>query len=48
MSLTTRLNVDVLLHLLKFINPTDQFNLILSGVLKGFKNVNQFTDLTQR
>jgi len=31
------LNVDVLLHLIKFVDPVDRFNLILSGVLKGFE-----------
>ena len=38
MSLTSRVNVDVLLYLFKFLNSTDQFNLVLSGVLQGFEN----------
>ena len=33
------LNVDVLLHLIKFVKPVDRFNLALSGILKGFENV---------
>ncbi len=39
MSLSS-LNVDVLLHLIGFENPVDRFNLVLSGLLKGFENVN--------
>jgi hypothetical protein len=35
------LNVDVLLHLMKFVKPVDRFNLILSGILRGFENVNK-------
>ena len=35
------LNVDVLLHLMEFVKPVDCFNLILSGMLKGFENVNK-------
>jgi hypothetical protein len=42
------LNVDVLLYLVKFIDPEDRFNLVLSGILKGFKNVNEGIDLRQR
>ena len=42
------LNVDVLLHLMKFVNPVDRFNLFLSGILKGFENVNEGIDLDQR
>jgi hypothetical protein len=34
-------NVDVLLHLIKFVTPVDRFNLVLSGILKGFENVNK-------
>jgi hypothetical protein len=40
------LNADVLLHLLEFVDPFDQFNLVLSGALKGFENVN--IDLRKR
>ena len=42
------LNVDVLLHFMKFVNPVDRFNLFLSGILKGFENVNEGIDLDQR
>ena len=42
------LNVDVLLHFMKFVNPVDRFNLILSGILKGFENVNEGIDLRKR
>jgi len=33
------LNVDVLLYLMGFIKPVDQFNLLLSGILRGFEDV---------
>jgi hypothetical protein len=33
------LNVDILLYLIKALDPVDRFNLALSGVLKGFENV---------
>ena len=39
------LNVDVLLYLMGFVEPVDRFNLILSGILKGFENVNEVMDL---
>jgi hypothetical protein len=42
------LDVDVLLHLLKFIKPVDRLNLVVSGILKGFENVNEGVDLRQR
>ena len=42
------LNVDVLLHLMKFVDPDDRFNLVLSGILKGFKNVNEGVNLHER
>jgi hypothetical protein len=42
------LNVDVLLHLLKFVKPVDRFSLALSGILKGFDNVHKGIDLRQR
>ena len=42
------LNIDVLLHLLEFVDPVDRFNLILSGILKGFDNVNKGMDLRKR
>jgi hypothetical protein len=48
MSLSTRLNVDMLLYLLRFLDPVDQCNLALSGVLKGYENSSQFADLTER
>ena len=42
------LNVDVLLHLMKFVKPVDRFNLVLSGILKGFENVNEGIDFHER
>ena len=42
------LNVDVLLYLMKFVKPVDRFNLVLSGVLKGFENANEGIDLRER
>jgi hypothetical protein len=44
----TSLNDDVLFHLIKFVDPVDRFNLLLSGILKGFENVNEGIDLRQR
>jgi hypothetical protein len=41
-------NVDVLLYLMKFVHPDDRFNLALSGVLKGFENINRGIDLDKR
>jgi hypothetical protein len=42
------LNVDVLLYLMKFVDPDDRFNLVLSGILKGFENAIEATDLRER
>jgi hypothetical protein len=42
------LNVDVLLHLVKFIDPEDRFNLVISGIVKGFENVSEGLDLRER
>ena len=42
------LNIDVLLYLIKFLNSVDRFNLVLSGILKGFENANKGIDLRQR
>ena len=42
------LNVDVLLYLMEFVDPVDRFNLVLSGILKGFENVNKGIDLHKR
>ncbi len=42
------LNVDVLFHLMKFVDPEDRLNLVLSGILKGFENVNEGIDLRER
>ena len=42
------LNVDVLLYLMKFVDPVDQFNLVLSGILKGFENVIKKIDPNER
>jgi hypothetical protein len=47
MNLST-LNADVLLYLMEFIKPVDRFNLVLSGILKGFKNVKKGIDLRKR
>jgi len=33
---------------MKFLDPDDRFNLVLSGMLKGFKNANEGIDLRQR
>jgi hypothetical protein len=41
------LDVDVLLYLMKFLHPDDRLNFLLSGILKGFENV-EGTDLRQR
>ncbi len=42
------LNVDVLLYLIKFVDPVDRFNLVVSGILKGFENAHEGLDLRQR
>jgi hypothetical protein len=42
------LNVDVLLYLMKFVEPVDRFNLVISGILKGFENVNEGINLHKR
>ena len=42
------LNVDVLLYLMEFVDPVDRFNLVLSGILKGFGNFNEGIDLHER
>jgi hypothetical protein len=42
------LNVDVLLYLMKFVKPVDRFNLVVSGILKGFENANIGIDLRKR
>jgi hypothetical protein len=42
------LNADVLLHLMKFVKPVDRFNLVLSGILRGFENANKGIDLRKR
>ena len=42
------LNVDVLLHLTKFLHPEDRLNLVISGILNGFENANEGIDLRQR
>ena len=33
---------------MKFVHPDDRFNLVLSGILKGFENVNNGIDLDKR
>ena len=40
--------IDVLLYLIKFVNPVDRFNLVLSGILKGFENANEGIDLRKK
>jgi hypothetical protein len=42
------LNVDVLLYLMKFLRKDDAFNVVLSGILKGFENAKEGIDLRQR
>jgi hypothetical protein len=42
------LNVDVLLYFMQFVDPEDRLNLVVSGILKGFENVNEGIDLRQR
>jgi hypothetical protein len=42
------LNADALLYLMEFVDPVDRFNLVLSGILKGFENVNKGIDLRER
>ena len=42
------LDVDVLLYLIKFLDPVDRFNLVISGILKGFENANEGIDLRER
>jgi hypothetical protein len=42
------LNVDVLLHLVKFVKPDDCINLLLSGILEGFEHVYQGIDRQKR
>ena len=42
------LHVDVLLYLMKFVKPVDRFNLVLSGILKGFESLNEGIDLHER
>ena len=42
------LDVKVLLRLMKFLDPVDRFNLVISGILKGFENANEGIDLRER
>jgi hypothetical protein len=42
------LHVDVLFYLMKFVDPVDRFNLVVSGILKGFENANEGIDLRER
>jgi hypothetical protein len=42
------LNHDVLFHLVKFVDPVSRFNLILSGILKGFENVSKGINVEHR
>jgi len=34
--------------LIEFLDPDDRFNLVLSGILKGFENVGEGIDLDKR
>jgi hypothetical protein len=43
-----QLNIDVLLHLMKFVHPVDRVNLAFAGILKGFDNINRGAILKQR
>ena len=42
------LNIDVLFHLIKIVDPVSRFNLILSGILNGFENVSKVTNVEHR
>ena len=42
------LNADVIFHFIKFLDPVSRFNLILSGILKGFENVSKVINVEQR
>ena len=42
------LDVKVLLRLMKFLDPVDRLNLVISGILKGFENANEGIDLRER
>jgi hypothetical protein len=42
------LSYDVLLYLVKFVEPVDCVNLLLSGILEGFENVIKGIDLKKR
>jgi hypothetical protein len=42
------LNADVLFHLIKFVDPVARFNLILSGILKGFENLSEVINVEHR
>jgi hypothetical protein len=33
---------------MKFVKPVDRFNLVLSGILRGFENVGEGIDLDNR
>jgi hypothetical protein len=47
-TMNVSLNDYVLFHLIKFVDPVDRFNLLLSGIVKGFESVNEGLDLRQR
>ena len=42
------LDVKVLLRLMKFLDPVDRLNLVISGILKGFENANEGIYLRKR
>jgi hypothetical protein len=42
------LNVDVHVNFFLFVEAVDRFNLALSGILKGFENVNTGINLRKR
>ena len=41
-------NVDVLLHLIDFIDPFDRLNFFFSGIPERFENVKEGLDLQER
>ena len=42
------LSDDVLFYLMKFVDPIDRFNLVLSGIFKGFENVSRVIKVHHR
>jgi len=49
MSLLAGLGVDLLAQMLEFVDPANQLNFALSGLLQGLENINQvFPDSNMR